>query len=156
FVARMLCSADNDVGATLDEEAHMSTTLHGSAALGAALALVLGGATAATAAPPPPPPAQVTAATPGTLEQCDALVDFAYENTTIEQAKLVSAGEFENAGKPVGEHCVVTGHMNERTSPVDGQTYAIGFEMRLPTDWAGRFLYQANGGMDGNVVPAFG
>ena len=46
--------------------------------------------------------------------------------------------------------------MNRRVSDVDGQTYAIGFEMRLPRDWNGRFLYQANGGTDGFVVTADG
>jgi feruloyl esterase len=46
--------------------------------------------------------------------------------------------------------------MLERVSPVDGNTYAIGFEMRLPVAWSGRFFYQANGGIDGNVVPATG
>jgi feruloyl esterase len=54
------------------------------------------------------------------------------------------------------EHVVVTGKMNERVSPVDGKTYAIGFEMRLPTNWNGRFLYQANAGTDGTVKPAYG
>jgi hypothetical protein len=42
--------------------------------------------------------------------------------------------------------------MNERTSPVDGKTYAIGFEMRLPKAWNGRFFHQGNGGIDGSVV----
>jgi pimeloyl-ACP methyl ester carboxylesterase len=46
--------------------------------------------------------------------------------------------------------------MNQRVSPVDGQTYAIGFEMRMPKDWNGRFLYQANGGTDGAVGQASG
>ncbi len=36
--------------------------------------------------------------------------------------------------------------MYQRTSPVDGQSYAIGFEMRLPVNWNGRYFYQANGG----------
>ena len=56
----------------------------------------------------------------------------------------------------VPAHCLVKGKMNERTGPVDGQTYAIGFEMRLPVDWNGRFFYQANGGLDGSVVTATG
>nr|MBP8135097.1 tannase/feruloyl esterase family alpha/beta hydrolase [Rhodoferax sp.] len=34
--------------------------------------------------------------------------------------------------------------------------YAIGFEMRLPVNWSGRFLLQANGGADGVVQPAYG
>jgi feruloyl esterase len=46
--------------------------------------------------------------------------------------------------------------MNDRVSPTDGNRYAIGFEMRLPLAWNGRFFYQANGGLDGVVVPALG
>ena len=42
--------------------------------------------------------------------------------------------------------------MLDRTSTVDGKAYAIGFEMRLPDAWNGRFFYQANGGTDGSVV----
>ncbi|MDZ7882450.1 MAG: tannase/feruloyl esterase family alpha/beta hydrolase [Mycobacterium sp.] len=36
------------------------------------------------------------------------------------------------------------------------QSHAIGFEMRLPTAWNGRYYYQANGGIDGSVVTATG
>ena len=46
--------------------------------------------------------------------------------------------------------------MYRRTSPQDGKSYAIGFEMRLPNDWNGRFFYQANGGIDGTVSTALG
>jgi feruloyl esterase len=67
-----------------------------------------------------------------------------------------AAGTLTNAGSPVAEHCQVTGRMNQRISSVDGQTYAIGFEMRLPKDWNGRFLYQGNGGTDGVVSAAVG
>lgn len=56
---------------------------------------------------------------------------------------------------PMPEHCKVLGKMNERTG-ADGQPYAIGFEMRLPINWTGRFLFQVNGGNDGVVQPAFG
>jgi feruloyl esterase len=71
--------------------------------------------------------------------------------------KLVADGSESVPGiGPVPEHIVVAGKMNERVSPVDGKTYAIGFEMRLPTSWNGRFFYQANGGVDGIVVPAYG
>jgi len=45
--------------------------------------------------------------------------------------------------------------MDVRTGS-DGAAYAIGFEMRLPEAWNGRFYYQANGGLDGVVVPATG
>jgi feruloyl esterase len=79
----------------------------------------------------------------------------AYANTTITSATLAAAGSVTQtlAGAPVAmpEHCIVLGEMNRRTSAVDGKSYAIGFEMRLPKDWNGRFFYQANGGNDGSI-----
>ncbi|MEH7118029.1 tannase/feruloyl esterase family alpha/beta hydrolase, partial [Neobacillus vireti] len=99
---------------------------------------------------------QLSPAKPGTLKKCEALASFEFSRTTITKAELVPKGVLTNAGQPVGEHCLIQGKMNERVSPIDGQTYAIGFEMRLPADWAGRFLYQANGGLDGVIVPALG
>lgn len=95
-------------------------------------------------------------AQPGTLQTCEKLTSFNFTNTIITRAEIIPEGELSNGGNPVGEHCLIKGKMNERVSPVDGQTYAIGFEMRLPVDWAGRFLYQANGGLDGAVTPALG
>jgi pimeloyl-ACP methyl ester carboxylesterase len=77
-------------------------------------------------------------------------------DTTISATTTVAAGELTVGGQPVAEHCLVTGKMFERVSAVDGQTYAIGFELRLPKDWNGRFFYQANGGLDGNIAPATG
>lgn len=68
----------------------------------------------------------------------------------------MAAGTLTVAGQAVPEHCLVSGKMHERTSSVDGQAYAIGFEIRLPRNWNGRFLHQGNGGIDGNVVAATG
>ena len=100
---------------------------------------------------------QLGAATPATLAVCSDLSSkFTFANTRITSAATVAAGTLTVAGKPVGEHCRVTGQMFERVSPVDGQTYAIGFEMRLPKDWNGRFFHQVNGGTDGNIGTASG
>ena len=100
---------------------------------------------------------QLSAASPGTLSNCSTLLSsFSFPNTLIVSASTVNAGTLNNAGQPVGEHCLVTGKMNQRVSTVDGQTYAIGFEMRLPKDWSGRYLYQGNGGTDGAVAQADG
>jgi len=101
-------------------------------------------------------PPQLAPAKGAALIDCSALASFSFPNTTVTAARLVATGTLNNGGQPVAEHCQVTGQMNRRTSPVDGQTYAIGFEMRLPRDWSGRFLYQGNGGTDGNVVTADG
>ncbi len=77
-------------------------------------------------------------------------------NTTITATTDVTAGTLTVGGQPVPAHCRVTGDMYSRVSTVDGQAYAIGFEMRLPLDWNGRFFHQGNGGIDGSVVTATG
>lgn len=100
---------------------------------------------------------RLSAAQPAALASCASLLtSFSFAKTTITAASVIAAGTLTNAGQPVGEHCLVTGRMNDRTSTVDGQTYAIGFQMRLPKDWSGRFLHQANGGTDGAVAVADG
>ena len=71
-------------------------------------------------------------------------------------AGLVIAGSnMQEAGGGLPRHCIVSGEVNNRTG-ADGKHYAIGFEMRLPVEWNGRFLDQANGGNDGVVLPATG
>jgi feruloyl esterase len=94
----------------------------------------------------------------GQLHQaCTALAAaLTLPHTTITSATSIAAGTLTFAGQPVAAHCLLTGRMFERVSPVDGKTYAIGFEMRLPLEWNGRFFYQANGGIDGAVVTATG
>lgn len=76
--------------------------------------------------------------------------------TVITGATTVAAGMLSIAGQPVAEHCRVTGKAHERLSPLDGKTYSIQFEMRLPKAWNGRFFHQGNGGIDGSVVTATG
>lgn len=87
---------------------------------------------------------------------CADLQGFQYANTSITSASLEAAGSLKVAGQDIAAHCRITGYMYPRVSPVDGQSYQIGFEMRLPLDWNGRFLYQGNGGTDGNIVTATG
>ena len=102
---------------------------------------------------------QLAAATPAALAgTCEELAARAsgLPGTVITGSTTVPAGTLALAGQPVAEHCRVTGKMNERISPADGKTYAIGFEMRLPKAWNGRFFHQGNGGIDGSVVPATG
>jgi feruloyl esterase len=104
---------------------------------------------------------QLAEAKAGTLISCTDLATKAtYANTTISSATLVPAGDLtvSQNSVPVAykapEHCLVKGEMNKRTSVVDGATYSIGFEMRLPTAWNGRYFYQANGGIDGSITTA--
>lgn len=96
---------------------------------------------------------QLSEATGASLSLCTDLASkFSFANTTIKSAVNVEAGTLQEAGTHVAAHCLVKGEMYRRTSPVDGQNYAVGFEMRLPVTWNGRFFYQANGGIDGFVA----
>jgi feruloyl esterase len=56
---------------------------------------------------------------------------------------------------PVPEHCVVQGVADERVG-VDNLPYSIGFEVRMPTIWNGRFYFQGGGGVNGFLATAFG
>jgi len=96
------------------------------------------------------------AASGANLANCSALVDqLKLSNTKIESTTLVATGVIKLGNNAVPEHCLVKGRMYERKGS-DGRDYAIGFEMRLPVAWNGRFFYQGNGGLDGAVVPALG
>ncbi|MGJ7614812.1 MULTISPECIES: tannase/feruloyl esterase family alpha/beta hydrolase [unclassified Variovorax] len=135
-------------------------TLHRHLPLGlCATALGVAALLAACASRVPAPHAPLAAARPGTLQACTdlaaraALPGTVYTSVTDVPAGTVTVGGMTMAAPA---HCLVQGRMNERTSPVDNQRYAIGFEMRLPAAWNGRFFYQANGGLDGVVVPALG
>ena len=100
---------------------------------------------------------QLAMATGATLTSCTDLTTRAvFANTTFTAASAVAAGTLAVAGNAVPAHCQLTGRMFDRVSAVDGNSYAIGFEMRLPNAWNGRFFYQANGGTDGSVATATG
>jgi feruloyl esterase len=101
-------------------------------------------------------PSMAVGGTP-VIPYADLAAAFLYPNTVLTSVTFKTAGSVTVPGiGAMPEHVVVLGKMNERVSPVDGKTYAIGFEMRLPTDWNGRFFYQGNGGTDGIVATAYG
>jgi hypothetical protein len=101
---------------------------------------------------------QLSAATGAALQgSCtDLTARLSYADTTITSVTAVAAGTLKVAGRDIPAHCQVRGSMLPRVSTVDGKSYAIGFELRLPLNWNGRFFYQANGGIDGSVVTAQG
>ncbi|HTR47152.1 MAG TPA: tannase/feruloyl esterase family alpha/beta hydrolase [Verrucomicrobiae bacterium] len=55
----------------------------------------------------------------------------------------------------IPSYCRADGTIDARTG-VDGKPYAIGFEIALPDDWNGRFLFQGGGGLNGFVAPPLG
>jgi feruloyl esterase len=51
--------------------------------------------------------------------------------------------------------CLVQGTADRRTGAA-GKEFGIGFELRMPDPWNGRFLFQGGGGTDGTIRPALG
>ncbi len=129
------------------------------AATALAAASLLATLAACTSGPAPTagdgtPPLSAAKAAP--LQRCETLAQgFAHAGTRLESAAPVAAGTLKQGDRPLPAHCLVKGKLNERQGR-DGRPYAIGFEMRLPVDWNGRFYYQGNGGLDGAVQPALG
>ena len=100
--------------------------------------------------------APLKAAEGASLKVCGVIgARFEFPNMQIDAAEPVAAGAVTLNGIPVAQHCLVKGQMFKRKG-TDGQDYAVGFEMRLPQDWNGRFFHQVNGGIDGVVQPAYG
>ncbi|MBF5007737.1 tannase/feruloyl esterase family alpha/beta hydrolase [Diaphorobacter caeni] len=100
-------------------------------------------------------PPQLTEARPGTLASCETLTGYSFTGTRIASAVSKAAGEVSSSVGGVTlsmpAHCLISGNMNSRTG-IDGKAYAIGFEMRLPAQWNGRFFHQANGGSGGVIT----
>ncbi|HVZ22203.1 MAG TPA: DUF6351 family protein [Vicinamibacterales bacterium] len=80
---------------------------------------------------------------------CAALATTSFPGVTA----LRTTYEAGSATQPA--HCVARGSAAPRTG-ADGKPYETRFELRLPTRWNGRFLYQGGGGNDGTVAPAVG
>ncbi|GGL61584.1 tannase/feruloyl esterase family alpha/beta hydrolase [Wenxinia marina] len=78
---------------------------------------------------------------------CAALLGVAAFDTIVSRAEEVT-----EAGT---SFCLVQGVIEPRIG-AGGRSYGTGFELRLPADWNGRFLFQGGGGWDGAVQPAVG
>jgi len=95
---------------------------------------------------------------------CTTLTGLKYSGIVIQTAEQVAAGQaaINFPGMPplpanwqFPAHCLVRGSISPRTGG-DGKHYEIRFELRLPSPWNGKFLFQGGGGLDGVVQPAIG
>src|SRR5690242_12459531 len=86
-------------------------------------------------------------------EQCTELFKRSVPKGKVTLAQYQAAGT--EGTQQVPNHCKVQGKINERIGS-DGKPYAIGFELRLPQSWNGRFYFQGGGGTDGVLRPAMG
>lgn len=104
----------------------------------------------------------------GQQRACAELTALARPDLRIDRAEAVPAGTLpaDNPGRAaltgaararsaLPAHCLVEGTINPRTG-TNGQPFGIGFQLRLPDQWNGRFLFQGGGGLDGVVGEAVG
>ena len=85
---------------------------------------------------------------------CEALARAPFPDPTTVIASAVAHDA--SAGPPAAPaHCEILGKLQERKG-ANGQTYAIKFHLRLPTDWNGRFFFQGGGGSNGVIGDAMG
>ncbi len=80
-------------------------------------------------------------------DRCQALRDLRLPRVELSETT------WSAATTTLPAHCLVRGAIDKRTGFAN-KTFYIGFELRLPDTWQGRFLFQGGGGMDGVVRPA--
>jgi feruloyl esterase len=84
------------------------------------------------------------------------LVRLARTDLVIESAELIGAGPAPGNGRlSLPAHCLVKATIDPRIG-AGGREFGIGFELRLPLDWSGRFMFQGGAGLDGVIGPAIG
>ncbi len=100
----------------------------------------------------------------GAPARCAQLASARNEHLVITTAHWSKAGPLPTAAARMmpmlaqvrlPANCVVRGTLDPRTG-VGGARYGLGFELRMPAQWNGRFLFQGGGGLDGYVAPAIG
>ena len=102
-------------------------------------------------------------AAPSREAACAGLATAAVKGAPV-QGLTITAATWQAAGTQVATregpvaapaHCLVEGYFGERPGLVGG-TYRIGFRLRLPQAWNGRYLFTGGGGSDGVVGDALG
>ena len=103
---------------------------------------------------------------PTSAVTCQQLTQKTLPGVKITQAERIKAGKVEldktsaltgasGNGLELPAHCLVRGMIGEHTGPDDKQ-YGIRFELRMPDNWQGRFMFQGGGGLDGFLGQAIG
>jgi feruloyl esterase len=93
---------------------------------------------------------------------CETLASLSAPAFEVETAEWVAASAGAESPGPgpvpaaMPAHCRFRVMMDARPSSIPGVTLGIGFELRLPLEWNGRFLFQGGGGLNGVLNPAVG
>lgn len=139
----------------------MTTPLHrwtGFTCQLAVVAFIVGATSLYTA----PARATNSAPVPGGPAACQRLRALANDGLVVTSARWLDAGPAPPGGmlpmrpRPrLPAHCLIRGVLAPRVG-VGGTKYGLGFELRMPDAWNGRFLFQGGSGLDGVVTPAIG
>ena len=103
---------------------------------------------------------------PVTADACQQMTQKVLPDVKITEAERVKAGKVKldktsaltgasGDGLALPAHCLVRGMIGEHKGP-DGKNYGIRFELRMPDNWQGRFMFQGGGGLDGFLGQAIG
>jgi feruloyl esterase len=102
--------------------------------------------------------------TNASVSRCATIANLANPNFVIEKAEIVPAGPapasdgsgvVDDKGEHLPEHCLVQGMINPRIGE-GGRRFGLGFDLRMPSKWNGRFVFHGGGGLDGRLTPALG
>lgn len=102
--------------------------------------------------------AQGSAAASPSQQACENLMTTAGQfpfKTDITITHYYADGVAKDGNTPLPAHCMVQGVINSREG-VDGVRYGDLFELRMPANWNGRFMFQGGGGTKGMLPPAIG
>ncbi len=91
---------------------------------------------------------------------CAALAELSTPDFRVDLAEWVAAGPLATGpgggSTELPAHCRFQVLLDPRASDIEGLSFGIGFELRLPLEWNGRFLFQGGGGMNGSLGAAIG
>lgn len=89
-----------------------------------------------------------------------SLANFPIQSTGAQGGTTITVAQLNPATATLPEHCQIQGILQARTG-IAGlqdtpQAYGTKFEVRLPSLWNGRYMFQGGGGTEGSVPPATG
>lgn len=91
----------------------------------------------------------------GCIGVANLSVIFPVANSRITLARFNPAGTTTANDVALPDHCQVQGIAGAFTG-TDGIAYGANFELRMPLNWNGRFMFQGGGGTEGSVPNATG
>jgi hypothetical protein len=92
---------------------------------------------------------------------CASLKALTGDGFFVKESRMVPAGRVPGSAKlyqppeRLPQHCLLLGSFGSRIG-VGGRKFELRFELRMPSDWNGRFLFEGGGDLDGVDWPAYG